>query len=271
MNRRQLLTALGAGLAVPTAGCSQRTPQDSQSNLLTMRPFPRELVGDDAFVDQLTDSIESQRFPAPDPALPPVLTKARFVADAASAAGEDAFAARITEQREPLFEPLLRFDTVVRIVSLSEEDRLDEVDLEELTSRVDLTPDELPLEEDPETIVEAALTERERTFFDYPGPPGHMVEAAQNRGRDQAEQTPTERASDVPEPHREYVRQRATVEQVAAGARPIAVDAYGDLRSADALSRTYESSDEYASVVAFNIGLASESMLEDDGELITPP
>lgn len=236
-----------------------------------MKPFPRELVGDDAFVDQLTDSIESRQFPSPEPDLAPVLTKARFVADAAEAAGEDAFAVSVSELRDPLFEPLRRFDTVVKIASLSAEDRLDEGDLDELTSQVGLGPDELPLDEGPETIVETTLTDREQTFLDYPGPPGHVVEAAQSHGRDQAGQPPEQRASDFPEPQREYVRHRTTVEQVVAGAETVAADAYDEMTSGDSLSRTYESSDEYASVVAFNIALAAESMLEDDGELITPP
>ena len=33
----------------------------------------------------------------------------------------------------------------------------------------------------------------------------------------------------------------------------------------------YEDADEYAEVVAFNVGLAAEAMLESNGELVTAP
>lgn len=84
---------------------------------------------------------------------------------------------------------------------------------------------------------------------------------------------------EAPEPgderRRSYVEQRETVEAVAAGARALALDSYADvidrIHAQELSTRTYEDEGAYADVVAFNAGLAAESMLEDDGELTTPP
>lgn len=55
---------------------------------------------------------------------------------------------------------------------------------------------------------------------------------------------------------------------VAAGECEEVIDRiHGELLS----DRRYEDEEDYAEVVAFNAALAAESMLEDDGEIVTPP
>lgn len=239
------------------------------------RPFPSALVGDDAYVDEFADSVDGSRFPGPDADLIPRLTKARFVAAAARDADETAFAERIDRHREPVFEPLVRFDAVATLVDETRRDRLDDDEIDDLVSKAGLDDEAVTPNDDPETVVDAALTDRDRTFFDYPAPPLHVVESARSRGRELLEETPDERAGAVEDDHRTYVRQRASVEAIVAGARDLAMDAYDDviedIRAESPSNRTYESEETYAEVVAFNAALAAESMLEANGEIVTPP
>lgn len=273
--RRSLLAAAGTALSVPLVGCLDMTDTTSPPDPMGEQPFPRDLVGDDEYLDELDDRIERDRFPEPDADLLPEVTKARFVADAARDADEVGFAERIGRRRDPLFEPFVRFEAVTTLVDERRRDRLDEAEIDELVSKAGLDDAEVTLDDDPEAVVDAALADRGRTFFDYPGPPLHVVEGAESRGRESLADAPDERAADVADEHGPYVRQRARVEAVVAGARELAAEAYDDvierIRAESPSNRTYDREETYAEVVAFNAALAAEAMLEADGDIVTPP
>lgn len=259
-------------------GCLERIESDSSASApetLGERPFPRALVGDDAYVDDLERRIEQRRFPEPDASLLPEVTKARFVADAARDAGSEPFARRIERLREPLFEPFYRFELLSLFGDEQRRDELAEDEIDEALERAGLDDENVTLEDDRETVVETAYTDRDLTFADYPAPPLHVIEGAASRGRELLDETPDERAASVDDERRPYVRQRAQIEAVVAGARELAAEAYDEvidrIREESPSNRTYEDAETYAEVVAFNAALASEAMLEEDGELTTPP
>lgn len=263
---------------MPFVGCLEQVDSGSSTpspETLGERPFPRALVGDGAYVDDLERSIEQRRFPDPDASLLPEVTKARFVADAARDAGSEPFARRIERRREPLFEPFYRFELLSLFGDEQRQDDLTEDEIDEAFERAGLDDEDVTLEDDPETVVETVYTDRDLTFADYPATPLHVVEGAASRGRELLDETPDERAASVDDEHRPYVRQRAQIEAVVAGARDLAAKAYDDvidrIREESPSNRPYEDAESYAEVVAFNAALASEAMLEEDGEITTPP
>lgn len=213
--------------------------------------------------------------PTRTPDLIPELTKARFVAADARDAGGDQFADRVAAVRDPAFEPLNRFDAVSILASERRREQLDDERREKLRETAGLADANVTLEDDPEVVFSTLLDDREKTFFDYPGTPLHVIEAAESEGLDLLAASPDERAADVDESHRTYVRQRARIEVVVAGARRLATEAYGEtidqITERSPSDRTYDSAEAYASVVAFNAALAAEAMLAEDGELVTPP
>jgi hypothetical protein len=267
--RRQfLLSIAGAVLALPLAGWLG----DDLSDPLGQQPYPPELIGDEEFLDALDKRIEDGRFPNPDAELVPELTKARFVADAARDADQARFADRIDNLRSPVFEPLIRFEAASTLIQHREQ--LDEDEFNDIVSKAGLKGN-ISFEDDPALIIEEGLTERDKTFFDYPAPPLHVIESAETRGRELMESSPEKRAQSVDEQHHTYVQQRATVEAIVIGARDLAVKAYDDvidrIHAESSSNWTYEDEEEYAEVIAFNASLAAESMLEHQGEIITPP
>lgn len=266
--RRQfLLTIAGAVLAMPLAGYL-----GDPSDPLGQQPYPPELIGDEDFLDALDERIEVGRFPDPDADLVPELTKARFVAEAARDADQDIFADRIDDLRSPVFEPLIRFEVASTLIQQREQ--LDEDEFNALVSKAGLKGN-VSFEDDPALIVEEGLTKRDKTFFDYPAPPLHVIESAESKGRELVERSPKEQAESVDDQHQIYVHQRATVEAIVVGARDLAAETYGDvidrIHAESPSNRTYEDEEEYAEVIAFNASLAAESMLEHRGEIITPP
>lgn len=296
--RKYLLGTLGLALPTGVAGCigsdedppaesnadstavaaeSQTAESDTgqTADLFGERPYPAALVGAAQYVTALAEWIERARFPDPDPDLVPALTKARFVVEAATQAGEVDFAEQVRTQREPVLEPLRRYDAVVTLVSEARRERLSADERAELRSLAGLDDEDVSWDDGRQAVLEATLDERALTFFDYPGPPGHVIEAAHDRGRDSLDRDPDERATAVDEDPRPYVRQRATVEAVVTGGRDLAAAAFDEhveqIRAASPSERDYGSPEEYARVVAFNAALAAESMLAEDGELVTPP
>lgn len=273
--RRLLLIIAGTILSKPLAGCLERNGSTSSSDTLGEQPFPQELVGVADYGDELEDSIERNRFPDPDASLIPELSKARFVADAARDAGDVEFANRIEHLRDPVFEPLVRFEAVTTLIDERRRNRLDETEVDELVSKAGIDEEEVTLDDDPETIIDTALDDRELTFFDYPAPPLHVIEGSESRGRELLDENPDEREREVSDERRTYVNQRAKTEAIVVGARDLAVDAYDDvieqIRTESLSNRAYENEETYAEVVAFNAALAAEAMLEADGEIITPP
>jgi hypothetical protein len=162
------------------------------------------------------------------------------------------------------------------VATLTDEQRRERFgadEFDELVSEVEL-PKTVSFEVDPEIRLTDALTEREMTFFEYPAPPLHVIESAMSRGRKMIDNTSKERAENVPDQHRTYVRQRETIEAIVIGGRDVASadeDVIDRIHRQSSSERRYEDTKEYAEVVAFNAALAAESMLEDDGKLITPP
>ena len=225
----------------------------------SVRPYPPELVGEEAYLDELDRQLEAGRFPDPDASLIPELTKARFVAEAARATEEHLFAERIDACRDPVFDPLMRFEVVA---TLTDEHRREQLD--ELVSEVDL-PDTPSPEDDPEAFLSEAVSQRELTFFDYPVPPLHVIEAAVSEGRELIDGLSEERIESVPE-QQAYLRQRVTVETIVAGARDLAASAYEDvidrIRTESASDARYEDQDEYAGVIGFNAALAQNRCLK---------
>ncbi|WP_049927714.1 hypothetical protein [Halopiger goleimassiliensis] len=271
--RRLLRSVAGGGLSLPLVGCLERLESSASTERFGERPFPPELVGDEAYAAALEDRIDRDRFPDPNADLLPELTKARFVADAARAGGAAEFADRIDRLREPVFEPFVRFEAVMTLVT--DRDRLEGAEIDALVTKAGLENESVPLDAEPGTIIETALDERERTFTHYPGPPLHVIESAESRGRELLDEGPDERAQAVDADHRPYVRQRATIEAIVAGGREIAAEAYDDvidrITDESPSNRTYEDENEYAEVVAFNAAVAGDSMLEEDGQLLVPP
>ncbi|WP_154660467.1 hypothetical protein [Halopiger goleimassiliensis] len=197
-NRRTVLsTVTGVAFAHALAGCLESTDPMSTDDPLGERPLPRTLVGDDAYVAALEDDVERRDFPDPDAELVPELTKARFVADVAREEDEVAFADRIDDLRDPLFEPLLRFEAVTTLAEADRRERLSDEEREALLETAGLDEATVTNAEDPTAIVDAALDDRALTFFDYPGPPLHVIEGAVSRGRDRLEEGPDERAASV--------------------------------------------------------------------------
>lgn len=278
-SRRSVLTAAATGIPLALVGCLDDGPEfeldTDGTTTLGDRPYPTVLVGDERFIEGLDVAIEEGAFPDPNPGLIPVLTKARFVAEAARDEQEEAFADRIAERRDPLFEPLKRFDALTVLLDEGRREELNASERERLREVTGIDDAEVSLEDDPEEIADALLDDRIRTFSHYPGPPLTVIEAARDRGVELLEEPPDERAADVADEHAEYVRQRGVVQAVVAGARDLAPDAYEDVatrfRESDRREWPYEDETEYADVVAFNAALAAESMLESDGELVTPP
>jgi hypothetical protein len=238
------------------------------------RPYPPEFIGDEAYLAALDERLEADRFPDPDASLIPELTTARFVAEAARDTDENTFAEKIDARREPVFDPLIRFEVVATLSDDQQRDQLATDEFEELVSQAGLNGT-ISREDDPAVIVEEGLTGREMTFFDYPAPPLHVIESATSTGRELMERNPEERAETSSDHQQPYVQQRETIEAVVIGGRDVATEAYDDgidrIHAASPSDRTYEDAEEYAEVVAFNAALAAESMLEDDGEIVTPP
>ena len=251
------------------------TVADMSLPSLGERPFPSTLVGDETFVRALDHVAESGSFPQPDAGLVPELTKARFVAATARDEGNERYADRVEQRRDQPFDPLDRFDAVTVLSSEDRRESLDEAERERLRSVAGFDETGLSPDDERELVFTELLTDRERTFFHYPGPPGHVIEEAAARGRESLDTPPAERAADAPDEHATYVHQRATVEAVAAGGRELATEASeavaDQLREEDSLGWPYDDTDEYAATVAFNAALAAESILEANGELVTPP
>lgn len=240
---------------------------------------PTDHVGSEEYVETLRERIERDRFPDPDPDLVPRLTAARHVAAAALEAGEDGFAERVLEARESVMAALHDYDTVMRVTRFVEDDRLDELDAETIREL-----DDLPLfdgldvtADDPETITTEALTERELCFLDYPMPPNDLVRNAADIGLEELDRDPeAETAALEDEGLEAFVTERTEAEAVVEGAQLIAADAYEsglveEIVAESPAASEYESADHYARVVAFNAGLAAESMLAQRGEIVTPP
>lgn len=282
--RRFLATVATGGLLGLFAGCfgddgssaADEAPGDAQSTeTLGDQPYPSDLVGRPAFVDELDTHVGQARFPDPSPSLIPELTKARFVAVAAEDDGEAAYADRIRAIREPVFEPLYRYDAVVVLLSEDRRERLNDTRLDQLRSQAGIDDANVTLTDDPEQIVESLLDERAMTFGHYPNAPIHFINAAESRGLDALEQSPDERAATAPDAHRTYVRQRTRIRAVVDGGREIATAAYEDrideLLDQAPGDRQYDSASAYADTVAFNAALAAESMLETSGEIVQGP
>lgn len=257
MRRRHLLTAVGVIGLAGLAGCtgSVRTPgtnaseNDSPTTDVTDPVAPSDRVGSEAYLATLEARIESDRFPNPVPDLIPLLTEARFVSDAATAAESDEFVASVSDLRRPPFEPLENFDETVARARETEAD-------------------------DPEAFVKERLSRRERTFFDYPAPPHHFIEAARNRGRERLDATARreELKDAIGDESSTYVEHRVTIEAVVAGGTDLAREAYEERDEAEFPSGVeYDSAEHYADVITFNAALAAEAMLEYNGEIITPP
>lgn len=283
--RRFLAAATGVTLSSALAGCFGEGPLGGRADRpqateptidpTAERPMPQTFVGQEKYVHALAASVDQDGFPSPDPDLVPALTKARFVGEASREDGEDGFADRVAELRDPVVAPLRRFDAVTVLATPDRRERLNDTQRQRLRETADLESRGVSLSDDPETIRREGLSDRERTFFDYPGPPLHVVEAAESRGLETLDRGPEERAADVDEPHRRYVRQRTRVVAVVGGAREVAAEAYDQaidrIRNRSLSNRPYETTAAYEDVVAFNAGLAAESMLETDGELVTAP
>ena len=261
MRRRRLLTAAAAATGLAgLAGClgssgtrgNYPVVSDSTTATTTTMPelaSPSARVGSEAYLATLGARIDSDGFPKPDPDLIPALTEARFVVDAATEAENEEFASSVSDLRRPVFEPLVDFDATVA------EARQTEV-------------------EDPEAFVEERLSRRERTFLDYPAPPHHFIEAAENRGREVLDATARreELREAVGDSVVAYVDHRLTIEMVVAGGTDVGREVYSEW--SERASRTgieYDSADHYGDVVAFNGALAAEAMLEHNGEIVTPP
>jgi hypothetical protein len=238
------------------------------------RSSPPELIGDEAYLDALDERLDADRFPDPDASLIPALTTARFVAEAACDAGETAFAEKIDARRGPVFDPLIQFEVVATLSDDQQRERLAADEFEELVSQAGLNGT-ISREDDPAVIVEAGLTEREMTFFDYPAPPLHVIESAKATGKELMDRSPDERTETSSDQQQLYIQQRGTIEAVVIGGRDVAAEAYDDgidrIHAKSPSERTYKDEEEYAEVVAFNAALAAESLLEDNEELVTPP
>lgn len=268
-----ILTGAVVGWSATLFGCLGAGRADGDP--LGERPFPATLVGDETFVRALDHVAETGSFPHPDPGLVPELTKARFVAATARDDGDERYADRVERRRHPLLDPLERFDAVTVLSSEDRRESLDEAERERLRSVAGFDETGLSPDDDRESVFADHLTDRERTLLHYPGPPAHVIESAAARGEESLDTPPAERAADAPDEHTTYVRQRATVEAVAVGGRELATEmsetVADQLRRRDSLGWPYDDTDEYAATVAFNAALAAESMLEADGELVTPP
>ena len=256
MDRRHLLAAGGTGLA-GLSGClgflrtrgSAASETDSTTTVTTELAAPSAYIGSEAYLTTRKARIESGRFPDPDPDLIPSLTEARFVAEAATEAENDEFAASVAELRRPSFEPLVNFDETVARAQETEVD-------------------------DPEAFVTERLSRRERTFFDYPAPPHHFIEGSRNRGRDRLDAAARrdELRDAVGDESPTYIEHRVTIEAVVEGGTDLARDAYEEWSEAEtAFGVEYDSAEHYADVVTFNGALAAEAMLERNGKIVTPP
>lgn len=214
---------------------------------------PSDRVTSAAYLSTLDERLASDGFPDPNPALIPLLTEARFVATAAADAGNDEYADRVRDRRAPVVTPLENFDRTVRELRTGTE-----------------PPDRAAAR----TEIRERLDRRERTFFDYPGPPHHFVEAAADGGREALDAATRieELQAATADRWNEYVDQRVTVTAVATGGTEIATSAYEEWSRTDSPSGIeYDDADQYADVVAFNGALAAESMLAANGELVVPP
>lgn len=253
MRRRWLLAVAGgvglAGLAGCVGSGTDAAAGDTTTTAVPELAAPSDRVGSEPYLATLRDRIDADRFPDPSPDLIPLLTEARFVADAGTAAGNREFASSVSDLRDPMFDPLNHFDETVARAGETEVD-------------------------DPGAFVEEHLDRRERTFLDYPAPPHHFIEAAQIRGREQtdADARREELREAVGEESATYVDHRATIETVVAGGIDIGRAAYEEQPDREFPSGVeYDSPDHYADVVAFNGALAAEAMLEHGGEIVTPP
>ncbi|NHN58656.1 MULTISPECIES: hypothetical protein [Halorussus] len=256
MRRRHLLVGMTTGLA-GVAGClgsgrkSEADSADGGTATTTMPELaaPSDRVDSNAYLTTLESRIDASGFPDPDPGLIPSLTEARFVVDAATDAGNQEFASAVSDLRRPVFEPLADFDATMA--------RARETTVN-----------------DPEQFVEEHLSRRERTFLDYPAPPHHFIEAAENRGRQVLDTTArrAELREAVGDSPSTYVDHRLTVETVVAGGTDIGREVYPEWAERDSRSGIeYDSADHYADIVAFNGALAAEAMLEHNGKIVTPP
>ena len=260
MRRRRLLAASAATGFAGLAGClgssgtrgnhpvvtdSATATTTAMSELAT----PSARVGSETYFATLDARIDSDGFPKPDPDLIPALTEARFVADAATEAENEEFASSVADLRRPVFEPLADFDATMAAARQTEL-------------------------EDPEAFVEERLSRRERTFLDYPAPPHHFIEAAENRGQEVLDTTARreELREALGDSAPAYVDHRLTIEAVVAGGTDIGREVYPEWSERASRSGIgYDSADHYADVIAFNGALAAEAMLEHNGEIVTPP
>ena len=239
----------------------------------SLRPYPAERVRDEGYLKDLESRVGTDTFPDPDADLIPRLTTARFVAESAREMGEAEFAANVERVREPVFEPLNRFEV---IAALSDGNHPDEADSEEFTRLVEEMgiSGVAPPEDDPERFFTDYLSARELTFFDYPAPPLHVIESAESWDSIDDEEA-RERFESIPEEYRTYGEHRFRIEDIVRGARGMVTDVYDEVieevQKRSVAGVPYEAADEYAEVVAFNAGLAAEAMLESNGELVTAP
>jgi hypothetical protein len=234
-------------------------------------PYPSTLVGNEEFPRELRAVSEQERFPDPDADLVPELTKARFVAEAARSAGNDDYASRVSEIRDPLFEPLLRFDAAAVLMSESRREQYNESQIKRVLNESGLDERGVTANDSRAQLYQKGLDRRTLTFFDYPGSPVHFIPGAARRGRELMRTThATTTAAD--ESRRTYLDHRRTVTAIVVGARDLGARVYPKLEeSGRSTSRSYQDADAYAEVIAFNAALAGESMLESDGELIQGP
>jgi hypothetical protein len=239
----------------------------------SLRPYPAERVRDEGYLDDLESRVTTDTFPDPDADLIPRLTTARFVAEAAREAGEGEFAANVERVREPVFEPLNRFEVVAALSDGNHPEDADNEEFTRLVKEMGLSGVEPP-EDDPERLFTDHLSARELTFFDYPAPPLHVIESAESWDSVDVEET-RERFESIPEEYRTYGEQRFRIEDIVRGARGIATDVYNEVieevQERSVAGVQYDDADEYAEVVAFNAALAAEAMLESTGELVTAP
>lgn len=203
-----------------------------------------DVVGSQDYLKEL-ETLEQQHFSqyTPDDVLE--LNRARYVAEAARTAGDQRYADRVEDIREEFFEPLDSFD----LKAMKYDDP-----------------------NDPELLYKK-LTDREKTFLHYPGPPNHLLPAAEGAGMMAVPQNKLQEAEQD-----DFLKGQVRLKAVGEGAKQLARQSYQDMKQHweqadddDDVSDDidfgfdYKSADEYANAVAFNITLAAEAMFENNG------
>lgn len=199
-----------------------------------------DVVGDDAYLDDL-EKLEQQDFPHYTPEDVLELNRARYVEEEARSQGEDAYADAVHKVRERFFDPLENFDMKSMRYGESDEDFLD------------------------------ALTDREKTFLHYPAPPNHLLPAAEGGGMGVVHHELSQSKLDAMEQD-EFLKGQVRLKAVGEGAKQVARESYQDMvEHWDETSEEfdagfdYDSVEEYADAVAYNITLAAERMFEVNG------